>query len=35
MTIWQRVLLALGYAPPTRLEFNADEEAAAEFADYC
>lgn len=26
MTIWQRVLLALGYAPPTRLEFNADEE---------
>ena len=25
MTIWQRVLRALGYTPATRLEFHADE----------
>lgn len=26
MTIWQRVLQALGYVPTTRLEFHADED---------
>jgi two-component system response regulator NreC len=26
MTIWQRMLRALGYAPATRLEFHADED---------
>ena len=26
MTIWQRILRALGYTPSTRLEFNADED---------
>jgi two-component system response regulator NreC len=26
MTIWQRVLRVLGYAPPSRLAFHADEE---------
>ncbi len=26
MTIWQRILRVLGYAPPSRLAFHADEE---------
>ena len=26
MTIWQRIMRVLGYAPPSRLAFHADEE---------